>query len=89
MPTVTQRDAGRYEVQELEFGMVYKWRPERVIVECDCGARLALTASSTTCDCGADYRALVREELSKGRLEDQVLHPWRYAGDRENAGLPF
>ena len=82
-------NAGRYEVQKLEFGMVYRWRPERVVIECACGARLTLTASATTCKCGADHKVIAREELSDRRLEDQALHPWRHAGDREDRGLPF
>ena len=32
----------RYEVQDVEFGKVYKWRPERIVVECQCGQRLSL-----------------------------------------------
>ncbi len=89
MITVMERNAGRYEIQELELGMVYSWRPEHVVVECDCGARLTLTASATVCECGADHKVVVREELKDRRLEDPALHPWRYAGDREDVGLPF
>ena len=89
MVTVMERNAGRYEVQELELGMVYSWRPEHIVVECDCGTRLTLTASATVCKCGADHKAVVREELKDRRLEDPTLHPWRYAGDREDVGLPF
>ena len=39
----------RYDVQEVEMGEVYTWRPESVVVECDCGERPTLTASTTTC----------------------------------------
>jgi hypothetical protein len=31
----------RYEIQDVEFGKVYKWRPEQVLVECQCGQRLS------------------------------------------------
>jgi hypothetical protein len=24
----------RYEVQDVEFGKVYKWRPEHIVIEC-------------------------------------------------------
>jgi hypothetical protein len=30
---------GHYDVQEVEMGEVYTWRPESVVVECDCGER--------------------------------------------------
>ena len=36
-------------VQEVEFGRVYKWCPEYVVIECDCGERLSLTGSTTVC----------------------------------------
>jgi hypothetical protein len=38
-----------YDVQEVEMGEVYTWRPESIVVECDCGERPTLTASTTTC----------------------------------------
>jgi hypothetical protein len=34
---------GHYEVQEVDFGTVYRWCPECVVVECDCGQRTTLT----------------------------------------------
>jgi len=45
-----------------------------------------------TCWCGADHTALVRGELlsrDTRSLGDEALHPWRYAKDREGAGLPY
>ncbi len=89
MVRVIERSGGRYEVQEVEFGQVYKWCPECVVVECDCGEMTILTPSMATCRCGADYTALVRGEHVARRLGDEALHPWRYAKDREGMGLPF
>jgi hypothetical protein len=82
---------GHYTTQEEPFGVVYKWSPERVVVECKCGARPALTASMTICSgCGLDHRLIARRELNGSQMTvDKVLHPWRYAKDREDAGLPF
>ena len=86
---------GRYEVQDVELGKVYKWRPERIVVECGCGERLYLNASTTTSckECTTDHALTVRAELADRReRDDQVLHPWRYSyysEDREDAGLPF
>jgi hypothetical protein len=50
----------------VEFGKVYKWCPERLVVECACE------------ECGADYTGLVREALPARRLGEEDLHPWRY-----------
>ena len=83
---------GHYTTHEEPFGVVYKWSPERVVVECKCGARPALTASMTICGgCGLDHARTARQELNGSRemTVDKVLHPWRYAKDREDAGLPF
>ena len=82
---------GHYEVREVEFGEIYRWCPESVSVGCDCGERLSLTSSMTTCyRCGVDHTAVVRDELTAKRSEDdEVLHPWRYARDRGVAGIPF
>ena len=85
---VIERAEGRYEVQDVEFGRVYKWRPERIVVECGCGERATLTACETACRCGADHAMVVREEMV-GCCEDETLHPWRYAGDREDTGIPY
>jgi hypothetical protein len=90
MVTIVEHTEGHYNVQEVEFGRVYRWCPQCVIVDCDCGERLTLTASSTAVcrRCGADHTATVRAELAARRMGDEVLRPWRYAGDREGAGLP-
>ncbi len=75
MMTTIERTEGHYDVQEVEFGKVYRWRPECVVLECDCGERLTLTNSITTCSwCDADYAAVVREELAAAeRSEDEAL----------------
>lgn len=86
--TVVERTEGRYEVQDVEFGKVYKWCPERVVVECDCGERATLIGSETTCRCGADHAKVFRGE-STDSSEDEVIHPWRYAGYREDAEIPY
>jgi hypothetical protein len=80
---------GCYEVQDVEFGKVYKWHPESILIKCGCGENLTLTSSQTTCVwCGADYASIIREELATWRPEDETTHPWHYAEDREEAMLP-
>jgi hypothetical protein len=93
---VIERVQPRYEVQEVELGQVYKWRPERIVVECRCGQRLSLTASTTSCtECATDHVLAVKEASKMdGCQSDQTLHPWRYHSsseeDREeDDGLPF
>ena len=75
MTTVIERIQGHYEVQETSYGEAYVWCPECVVVECDCGERPVLTASLSTCGCGADHAALVREELASRRSSEEVSHP--------------
>lgn len=90
MAEVIERVEGRYEVQDVEFGRVYSWRPGGVVVECRCGERRTLTSSETVCGCGADHAAVVDEEMVDRPVVDEDLHPWRYdAGDREDAGIPY
>ena len=90
MMKVIERAEARYDVQEVEFGEVYKWRPESVVVECGCGKELTLTAASTACgECGADHGAVMREEPTGRQLGDEALRPWRYSEDREDSGLPY
>lgn len=90
MVKIIGRTDGCYEVEDVEYGRVYKWCPESVAVECDCGERLTLTFAETTCGkCSVDHAVIVREELAAKQVEDEAMHPWRYAREREEAGLPF
>jgi len=88
MLTAVKRTGGHYEVQELDFGRVYRWCPEHVDIACECGERLDVAA--TACPrCGANLAATIAAVPTAGRSEDQALHPWRYdAGDLKDAGLP-
>ena len=72
MTTVIERNEGHYKVHKLPYGTGYVWCPRCVLVECDCGERPVLSASLTTCGCGADYAALVREELASTRSSEEV-----------------
>jgi hypothetical protein len=65
---VIERIAEHYDTQEMEFGRIYSWCPECVVVECKCGKRKPLTRSELikakpACECGADNTASVREEV--------------------------
>jgi hypothetical protein len=78
---VIERVDAHYEVQDVPMGKVYRWCPEKVLVECEeCGEKPTLTASTRTCgECGADHRAIVEEVGLEARpQEDEVVeHPWR------------
>jgi hypothetical protein len=76
MARVLERTEGHYEVQKTSYGEAYVWCPTCVVVECECGERLALTASETVCWCGADHAILVREELVTRPPADGTSHPW-------------
>jgi hypothetical protein len=85
-----ERVDARYEAQDGEFGKVYKWRSERIVVGCQCGKRLSLTASRTSCvECGRDHMLAVQEVSRNGRQSDETRHPWRFVEDREDVGIPF
>ena len=77
MAKVIEHVQARYEVQDVEFGKVYKWRPESVVLECECGEEASLTASKNACArCGTDYRDILEEVLDECP-EDKVERPWR------------
>jgi hypothetical protein len=98
MVQLIERIPEHYEVEEVEFGRVYSWRPESVIVECRaCGKRMAVKRcdiidSILDCECGKGHTARIREELMIELLdEDYELHhhPWRHWRSSKDTGLPF
>jgi hypothetical protein len=87
---IIERVGGYYEHQEVPFGVVYRWHPGYLLLKCGCGASQALTCSEATCsECGTDYTSVVQEELAGQCSEEEALHPWHYAGEREGLGLPY
>ena len=60
----------------MSYGRAYVWCSECVVVECDCGEILILTASESVCLCGTDHEALVRETAALGQPSDEAPHPW-------------
>jgi hypothetical protein len=95
---VIERIAKHYEVQEVEkFARVYRWCPEVVVVECECGKRVTFRRSKftgsevLTCECSKDKSADIQEEMVGQMLEedDETLHPWRYWRPPKGAGIPF
>jgi hypothetical protein len=84
MTRIIEDIEAHYETHEVPFGRSYKWHPEHINVECDCGERLTLTATSakTTCRCGTHHgasegvRNIKKHDL--GRLPDKIMHPWHH-----------
>jgi hypothetical protein len=80
MVRILQRVQAHYEHREMPFGKVYVWQPASVALECDCGEKVTLGATSTTSTCGrcgADLGTFaygIRER--QGRLPDTLTHPW-------------
>jgi hypothetical protein len=89
---VIERARARYDVEDVEYGTVYRWKPESVLVECGCGGKTSLTHSETACEeCGAEHTWLVGDDLSDRQSQgDEEVHPWRYSEDREDdTVLPY
>jgi hypothetical protein len=80
MMQIIERVEAHYEAREVPFGKGYEWHPAHLVLECDCGEKLILTATSTitTCGrCGADLGAFVHDLKERaGRLPDKLTHPW-------------
>ena len=95
---VVERVAGYYAVEEVEdFGKVYRWRPESIVVDCGCGRRTTLKRSDVIgskpcCECGAVPTGKIREEVILEVLDENSEtgdRPWRYWHTSEHTGLPI
>ena len=94
---VIERIAEHYDIQETDFGRIYRWCPECVVMECKCGKRKTLNRSelikaNSACECGTDNAASVREEVVLELLDKDYEvhhHPWRYWHTTNDSGIPF
>lgn len=81
MAQIIERVEARYEAREVPFGKVYEWHPAYVVLKCDCGEQLILTAASpnTACRCGTRLGGFVHDmQEHEDRLPDRFTHPWFY-----------
>jgi hypothetical protein len=83
MVQILERLQAHYESREMPFGKVYEWHPASVALECDCGEKVTLSATSSTtptCSgCGAELGTFVHDIREReGRLPDNLTHPWFY-----------
>src|SRR5215213_7478822 len=65
MVQILERLQAHYESREMPFATVYEWHPASVALECECGEKVTLSATSsitTTCSrCGADLGTFVHD----------------------------
>jgi hypothetical protein len=88
MTQIIENIEAHYETHEVPFGRIYEWHPEHIIVECGCGERFTLSATSTTptCRCGTDLGAIVRTiQKHEDWLPDKIRHPWLYDAQEQAA----
>jgi hypothetical protein len=82
MVQILERVQAHYESRERPFGKVYEWHPASVDLDCDCGEKVTLSATSTTTTCswcGAELGTFVNAIREReGRLPDKLTHPWFY-----------
>jgi hypothetical protein len=82
MVQIIERVEAHYESRVMPFATVYAWHPASVALECECGEKVTLSATSTknTCSgCGADLGTFVYEIREReGPLPDNLTHPWFY-----------
>jgi hypothetical protein len=79
MTQVIERVKAHYEVQAVEMGTVYRWCPESVVIECDCGQSFSAEgAKAASCPrCGAEHTGGARELEGKPLTEDEAYRPVR------------
>jgi hypothetical protein len=80
MVQILERVQAHYESRQMPFGKVYEWHPASVALECECGKKVTLSATSssiTTCSgCGAELGTFVHGIREReGRLPDKLTHP--------------
>jgi hypothetical protein len=67
-----------HETHEVPFGRIYHWYPSYVVVDCECGEKLAFDDSdtATTCPCGANHVEVIGKLQELGQLRERFAHPW-------------
>ena len=77
---VIEHVEAHYEVQRVEFGTVYRWCPESVVIECDCGQSFTVEGAAKVASCprcGAEHRGVARGLAGKVLSEEEAYRPTR------------
>ncbi len=80
MVHMLEHSRGYYDRREVRCGTEYVWRPERFVLECDCGEKSILVGflGDVRCLCGTDLTAFVRGKLGGRTVEGgDTDYPWR------------
>jgi hypothetical protein len=87
MVQIIERVEAHYEVSEVPFGKTYEWHPATVALECECGQKVTLSATSTITSCRrcvTDLGTVVQDiKAREGRLPDKLTHPWFYDANEQ------
>ena len=78
MAKIIECAEAHYEIQDVEMGKIYRWCPERAVVECNCGERETFIAFRTpTCsNCGTEHAAIVGEAMDSRPVFWCSLNPY-------------
>jgi hypothetical protein len=73
---VIERVKAHYEVQAVEMGTVYRWCPESVVIECDCGQSFTVEgAKAASCPrCSADHKGVASRLPAKPLTAEEEAH---------------
>ena len=77
---VIEHVQAHYEVQAMEMGTLYRWCPESVVIECDCGQSFTVKGAAKVASCprcGAEHREVARRLAGKLLTEEEAYRPTR------------
>ena len=77
---VIEHVEAHYEVQAMEMGTLYRWCPESVVIECDCGQSFTVEGAKRVASCprcGAEHRGVARGLAGKLLTEEEAYRPTR------------
>jgi hypothetical protein len=77
---VIEHVEAHYEVQAMEMGTLYRWCPESVVIECDCGQSFTVEGADKVASCprcGAEHRGGASGLTDKLLTEEEAYRPTR------------
>ena len=77
---VIEHVQAHYEVQRVEMGTLYRWCPESVVIECDCGHSFTVEGAKEVASCprcGGEHRGVARGLSGKPLTEEEAYRPTR------------